>query len=112
MAYQGYGQGLGPEVIAAIHRAAIGEFGPDLTLILDLPVVVGRARAQRRTSTKDRYEGMSTAFHQRVRDGYLCIARREPERCVLIDAEASADVVAGAIWTAVVDRLPLPKQTS
>ena len=112
VAYQGYGHGLGPEVIARIHRAAVGEFGPDLTLILDLPVAAGLARAERRASAKDRYEGMDTAFHQRVRDGYLCIARREPERCVVIDAGAPADAVAGAIWTAVADRLPLPEQTA
>ena len=112
VAYQGYGHGLGAEVIAGIHRAAVGGFGPDLTLILDQPVAVGLARIERRARTKDRYEGMDTAFHQRVRDGYLCIARREPDRCVVVDAEASADAVAGAVWTAVVDRLLLPEHSS
>ena len=104
MAYQGYGHGLGRAVIAALHAAVVGDLAPDLTLILDLPVETGLARAASRGGA-DRYERMDRAFHQRLREGFLDIARREPARCAVIDAAAPADRVEAAIRTAVRDRL-------
>ncbi|KAA0681352.1 dTMP kinase [Roseomonas genomospecies 6] len=105
MAYQGYGLGLGRELIATLQGAALGDFRPDLTLILDLPVEDGLARAAARRGGEDRYERMDIAFHRRLRDGFLDIAAREPERCVVIDATHPVETVQAAILDSVTRRL-------
>ncbi|MFQ5958239.1 MAG: dTMP kinase, partial [Alphaproteobacteria bacterium] len=76
-AYQGYAHGLGVEPVETLHRLVVGDHSPDLTLILDLPVDLGLARARRRGGD-DRYERMDAGFHQRLREGFLAIAGREP----------------------------------
>lgn len=101
VAYQGYAEGLGADRIAALADIVLDGLRPDLTLILDLPVDFGLERAAGRGGGEDRYERMGTAFHQTLRDGYLEIAAGEPERCVVIDANAAADVVAAQIRAAV-----------
>lgn len=108
MAYQGYGLGLDRALIETIQRTALGDFRPDLTLILDLPVEVGLARAAARHGAEDRYERMERTFHHRLRDGFLDIARREPERCVVIDAGHPVEAVQAAVLDAVTRRLSLP----
>ena len=114
LAYQGYGHGLGLDIVAELNSMTSGGLRPDLTIILDLPVVDGLKRAGIRAGNgiegarEDRYERMDMAFHERLRAGFLDIAENEPERCVVIDAGADIDGVAGAIRDAVTDRLPLP----
>jgi dTMP kinase len=75
MAYQGYGHGVDRELINTLYRAAVGDFRPDMTIVLDLPVTEGLRRANQRNdgseSAEDRYERMGKSFHQRLRDGYL-----------------------------------------
>lgn len=110
MAYQGYGLGLGREVVEQLYAVAIGDFAPDLTLILDLPVEEGMARARARrpvdpAAAEDRYERMTLEFHHRLRDGFLDIARREPGRCAIIDAGQPVAVVQASILDAVTRRL-------
>ena len=105
MAYQGYGHGLGRDWVARLHATALGEFRPDLTLILDLPVADGLRRAGHRAGDETRYERMDGGFHDRMRQGFLAIAEAEPERCVLIDASGTEDAVAAAILDAVEHRL-------
>lgn len=92
LAYQGYGHGLGVEPLERLHMLAVDGFLPDLTLILDLPVEEGLRRAAGRGG-EDRYERMGGDFHQRLRDGFLAIARRHPDRCRLIDATAAVGEV-------------------
>lgn len=104
-AYQGYGHGLDLDVIDRLYGFAVGDFRPDLTLILDLPVEVGLARAAARRGTETRYESLPRAFHDRVRTGFLEIARREPERCVVIDSNREAEHVAQDVVRAVTERL-------
>lgn len=109
LAYQGYGRGLDHGVIAQLHALTTGGFVPDLTLILDLPPEVGMARTRnRRGGGEDRYERMDLDFHRRLRQGFLDIARREPERCVVVDASQPLEVVAAAVRDAVTQRLPVP----
>ena len=99
--YQGAGQGVSPEILAALHRVAADDFKPDLTLILDVPVEIGLARAAaRRGIGGDRYERMGTPFHERLRAGFRALAEREPERCVLIDASQPVDAVTAAMESA------------
>lgn len=105
MAYQGYGHGLDHEAIVRLHRLVVGDFEPDLTLVLDLAPEVGLARAKARAGAEDRYERMDRAFHQRLREGFLKIAKDHPERCRLIDAAADADTVFAAVRRAVDDHL-------
>ncbi len=105
-AYQGCAQGLGRDVVERLYEIVVGRFVPDLTVILDLPVEVGLARARERGGD-DRYERMDAAFHERLREGFLEIARREAGRCVVIDARPDADAVHTAVAAAVKQRLGL-----
>ena len=105
MAYQGYGHGLGRDAIEALHALVVGDFAPDLTLILDLPVELGLERALARRDGEDRYEGLDRAFHARLRQGFREIAGRAPERCALIDASGEVDAVQAAIRACVAARL-------
>lgn len=104
-AYQGTAQGLAPEIIAALAKLVIADTMPDLTLILDLPVDIGLARAASRGG-EDRYERMGEAFHEKLRQTFLARAAAEPHRCTVIDASAPADEVERQIWHSVTSRLP------
>lgn len=102
IAYQGAGQSIGTDRVRQIHRLALEDFLPDLTLILDLPVADGLARAGRRladeASDEDRYERRGQNFHETLRKAFHDIAAQEPQRCRLIDASGSVDSVADSIW--------------
>jgi dTMP kinase len=104
-AYQGYGHGLDLALLDRLYDAAVGDFRPDLTLILDLPVETGLKRAAARRGTETRYENLPRDFHDRVRAGFLEIAKREPKRCVVIDASKDINTIAGAIAAVVAERL-------
>ena len=110
-AYQGAGGGVAPEFVAAMETHVLGQTRPDLTLILDLPVALGLERAGRRGGGEARFEAKGLAFHQRLREAFLGIARAEPERCVLIDALDSPEGVSAAIWSAVSARLAVGAAT-
>lgn len=101
MAYQGYGHGVNRNSIAALYGLVADGLAADLTLIFDLPVEQGQARAKYRAAgnaeAEDRYENMDTAFHQRIRDGFLAIAKAQPDRCVLVDAAEDVDTVAAEV---------------
>jgi dTMP kinase len=105
IAYQGYGLGLGAETVAALTRIAIGDFAPDLTIVLDLPADEGLKRAGARGDAAQRYERMDLAFHEKLRQGFLEIARKEPKRCAVVDARADVAAVAEAVKRAVRERL-------
>jgi dTMP kinase len=104
MAYQGYGREVALEDLAALHRFALGDFAPDLTVILDLPVEMGLARAAAR-STADRFERLDRDFHEKLRQGFRQIAADNPSRCVLIDASADPQTVHRVVLQAVEQRL-------
>ncbi|MCF8468916.1 MAG: dTMP kinase [Sneathiella sp.] len=86
MAYQGYGNQLGEAAVQRVHDFAVGAFKPDLTFIFDMPPAEGLRRTTGRTHNEDRFEKMDLAFHGRLREGFLDIARKNPDRCVVIDA--------------------------
>ena len=104
-AYQGYGLGLDMAAIEMLYDLALGDFRPDLTLILNIPVETGMKRIRSRAGNPDRYEQMDTDFHNRLRDGFLQIARKEPDRCAIIDAAADIDTVTARIRDCVSARL-------
>jgi len=97
VAYQGYGHGFDLDILYNIKQLAIGDAAPDLTFILDIPVNEGLARAGKRMendnggTTEDRFERIGSEFHERLRQGYLSIAKLNPKRCHVIDARQSID---------------------
>jgi dTMP kinase len=106
-AYQGRLGKVPSGVLNAMQRVTIGDLKPDLTIILDVPVEIGlkRAAARRGDGAPDRFEAEDINFHQGLRDAYRQIAADDPERCVLIDATASPEIVAAQVWTALRDHL-------
>ena len=91
-AYQGAGRALGLDKLQQLDAWALQGFKPDLTIMLDLPIDVGLARAAKR-SEKDRFESEKVEFFTKVREGYLTIAQREPERMKVIDASGTIEQV-------------------
>ncbi|MRX26899.1 dTMP kinase [Kangiella sp. HZ709] len=87
-AYQGAGRELGFERLEELDDWSLQGFKPDLTIMLDLPIEIGLERAEQR-GEKDRFESEQIEFFKRVRDGYLAIAKAEPERMKVIDATGS-----------------------
>ncbi len=110
-AYQGAASGVAPATIDTLERIVVADSEPDLTVILDLDPAVGLARARARAIERgeqapDRFEAADLDFHRRLRDAFLAIARAEPRRCIVVDATAAEDEVAGVIWRLVEARLP------
>ncbi|WIB76437.1 dTMP kinase [Curtobacterium sp. MCPF17_002] len=102
VAYQGVARGLGAEHIRSVSDWASDGLVPDLTVLLDLDVTVGRARvAAARGDTFDRLESEAAAFHETVRHAFLDMAASEPERFLVVDAAAPAAEVQQAIRAAV-----------
>jgi dTMP kinase len=89
LAYQGYGRGVDLAWIEEIHARTMENLKPNLTFLLDLPVEVGLRRALKRMENhsvkEDRFEKEALDFHQRVREGYLTLARNEPRRIIVLD---------------------------
>lgn len=105
-AYQGAGGGTDPELISALETYILEDTRPDLTLVFDLPVEAGLARAMARAGGEMRFESKGQAFHQRLRQAFLDIAATEPQRCVIIDAAQDMDRVETAVAAAVETRWP------
>jgi dTMP kinase len=91
VAYQGYGQGMDVQTIRELNLLATGGVLPDLTLVLDLDPAVGMQRIRGRAL--DTFEKMDLSFHQRVREGYLEIARSDKRRVVVLDAAQDPDAL-------------------
>lgn len=106
-AYQGAAGGAAAALIDAMETNVLEGLKPDLTVILDLPADMGLARAESRGEGEARFETKGHEFHERLRQAFIGIANREPRRCVLIDAQGSADVVETRVWAAVSARLEL-----
>jgi len=105
LAYQGYGREVALDALTALHHFALGGFAPDLTLVLDLPVEIGLARAAARPAPADRFERLDHAFHERLRQGFRRIAAEDSARCVLVDASNDPQTVHRAALDAVRQRL-------
>ncbi len=102
--YQGVGRGLSREYYDMLHMATLGNFVPDLTLLLDVPVEIGLKRALARGGKEMRFENLDMSFHQKVRDGFLALAHAESSRIKVIDASQSIEHVHGAIMAEVLVR--------
>ncbi len=98
LAYQGYGRGLDIEMIRTLDRTVTAGTRPDLTLVFDIEAALGIARARGRNSSRGlekeaRFENEELAFHERVRQGYLTLGAREPERIRVVEASGTPDAV-------------------
>lgn len=98
-AYQGGGRGVPLQDIATLEHWVQGDFRPDLTLLLDVPLEVSMARINQ-TREKDRFEQEEAEFFNRVREVYLQRANEQPERYAVIDSSQSLDAVKNRIETA------------
>lgn len=116
LAYQGHGRGLPIALIRRLDRIMTGGFRPDVTILLDLPADKGLLRARRRHREKrelrkeGRFEIEALAFHERVRRGYLELARREAGRFVLVPVEGSPGQVHEAVWARLVETCDLKRR--
>jgi len=101
-AYQGYGRGLPLRILPRLNRLATGGLVPDLTIIADLPVEEAFARLGKE---RDRFEAEAEEFHERVRQGYLRIARRAGKRIRVIDTTRPREEVLEEAWGILVERM-------
>ena len=121
LAYQGVGRGLGVEVVRAVNAAGTDGLLPDITLLLDIEPAVGLRRAREaagcagrsaRWAGGDRLERETLAFHERVREGFLAGARKEPARVRVVDARGTPDEVHRSIMRLVRERLGAGRQAT
>ncbi len=99
--YQGYARGLNPQFIRELEKFVLGEIRPTLTFVFDLDLATMRKRQLRRVrpvNETDRLEQLPDEFHERVREGYLELARREPDRIRVIDASLRENEIEETIW--------------
>lgn len=101
LAYQGHAGGVAPEQLRALHGVATGGLMPDRTVLLDLPVAQGLARAGGRGDAPDRIGGRDAGFHARVRAAFRALADADPARIACIDARRDPEAVAADVWAAV-----------
>lgn len=107
LAYQGYGRGFNVEQLRNINDFATGEVKPDLTILIDISVEDGFSRISKRgDGAKDRIEQAPLEFHKRLHDGYLEMAKREPDRFVIVDGSQSLEKVQEDIRNIVKARFP------
>lgn len=103
--YQGAARHLAPDAVAAVNDFAVGGVMPHLTVVIDVPPEIGRARASQRSAGRpDRIEREDQAFFQRVREGYLQLAQAAPQRVLLVDGTQTPDALDLQIWAEVQKR--------
>ena len=107
LAYQGYGRGLPVAELARLVRWAADDLAPDLSVLVDVPVDMARARLG--ASAPDRLESLGPDFARRVRDGFLAQAAEDPDRWAVVDGDAEPDALAARILQLVHDRLGEPR---
>ncbi len=95
-AYQGYGRELGEKLVARLNKLATADIRPGLTVLVDVPVAVGRGR--KASGVLDRMERERVEFHERVREGYLRVARRAPGRFKVVDGNLPADQLERSVF--------------
>ncbi|MEQ1753186.1 MAG: dTMP kinase [Micropepsaceae bacterium] len=107
MAYQAYAGGLPLAVLKQLHDLVLPGVEPDMTVVLDLPVSEGLKRAADRPGVETRFEGKGTQFHEKLRSGFLEIAKQNPARCIVLDGRAGISSVHQLVVAAVKSRLNL-----
>lgn len=106
-AFQGLAGGLGLEAVERVHELVVGDFAPDLTLVLDLDPEVSLQRAQDRGGHEDRFEQKGLRYQQKVREGFRSLAAASPDTHVLIDASQGVATVTREVFRIVNQRFDL-----
>lgn len=107
MAYQCYAGGLDKSIVETLHRTTMANADPDLTIILDVPVDEGLRRAAARHDDETRFERKGREFHERLRQGFLEIARKAASRCAVVDTTQSVEHVHASVRAVLAARLGL-----
>jgi dTMP kinase len=102
--YQLHSRGLPVAWYDRLHQLTLGSVVPDLTLLLDVPPETGLARVDARNETRTRFEDEATGYHERLREGFLVLARQEPERIALVDGSQPEEVVSDQLWRLIATR--------
>lgn len=116
LVYQGCGRGFDRRLLATLNDVAVSGLWPDTTLILDLPPEEGLRRALQRNNTsgqsddEGRFEAETLAFHTRIREGFLELARQHPQRCVVLDATRQPEQLLDDAWAVLCSRAAFQKQ--
>lgn len=105
IAYQGYGRNLGAKEIVTLNELAVNGAKADLVILLDAPPAAGLTRLVKNAKKKDRLDMQQKDFYDRVREGYLALAKNNSTRYVVVDATKSVEDVASSIWKIVRDLL-------
>jgi dTMP kinase len=104
--YQGIGRNLAANPVAMINRFAVGSVMPDITVVIDVPTKVGLARIRQRASDlPDRMERENIDFYNKIREGYLVLAKGMPSRFVVVDGEKNENITEKRIWAAIKSRI-------
>lgn len=108
-AYQGVAGGVDAGLLALLETHVVGKYAPDLTLIFDLDAKAGLARATGRgegrgEGREDRFEAKGLEYHQKIRQAFLEIAQKNPQRCMVVDASQSVEDIETRVWQIVADR--------
>ena len=104
LAYQSYARGLDLRMVKSVNKIGSQGLVPDLTILLDVPVE--KAFERNRDKKPDRFEKENLAFHRRVRQGYLELAKAEPKRWLVLDGRQNKEKIAGIIWQKIMTILP------
>lgn len=112
-AYQGHGHGLSLDTIEDLKQTVLGGLEPDLTFILDIESKAGLERSERRLASEaldikqkeDRFESLDISFHEKLRQGFLTIAKDNPDRCIVFDASKDLDDIAAKILKTTQEKL-------
>ncbi len=111
--YYGYNKRVDRELLNDLYKIAVGDFKPDLTIVLDLDPKIGLERSFKKALGMEvketRHESRGLEFHNRMREGFLEIAKEEPERVVVIDADCSIEELHQRVINVVTERLGLQK---
>jgi dTMP kinase len=110
--YQGAARKLDRQFVEQLNAFAVGDCRPDLTFVLDVDAATAQARMQETIRRPDRMEQEPIEFYERVREGYRELAKREPNRIVLIDGSESPDKIENLIWETISSRFPSLTKTS
>lgn len=110
LAYQGYARGMGVDTVRSVHDVVMQGFNPDLTLVFDMDVYLSLKRVETRSIEQDetlsRFDKAGQDFHIKIRDAFLDIAKTEPDRVKVIDADGSRSAVHARILNALTARYP------
>lgn len=110
LAYQGYARDLGVDRVRKVHASVMDGFGPDLTLVFDLDVFLSLRRVETRAAQEQedlsRFDKAGQSFHTRIREAFLDIARTEPDRVKVVDADGSRDAVQARIINVLTQKYP------